>query len=194
MAYHVNEGDEASFVELAESMIQNFQKLAKTKVQLQYSSVINACMKLEDMAYMEALKDASLAPSANVWQYRRAIEAYQDICETIARNLESSIQKDWHVKFYENPPLRLFRQLSGRVGIAAGVEEIQLGGKRRGPSEKSSGNKGKKYKKKKGGPIAKATEVGIAPTTAHGGGTFVANQPKIEATSDKGMPIFAMPS
>jgi len=168
---HVNEGDEAAFIDLAESTISNLQKLGRAKLQLQYSPIIEACMKLEDMAYMEALKDVSLPPSSPLWQSRRAIEAYQDICETMMHNLESRVAKDWPQKFQESPPLRLFRQLSGRTSVAFGQHEvIPQPRKRRSEGGGQAQNRRKKRSSmsgpapKKGGGIPKAFEVGIAPS------------------------------
>ena len=168
-----NEGDEAAFVELAEFTISSLNKLAKTKLQLQYSPVIEACMKLEDMAYMEALKDASLSPTSQLWQSRRGIEAYQDICETMLRNLESRVAKDWQQKFIESPPLRLFRLLSGRTTVALGLPELPpTGARKRGRSSRGDPGDASFSQRRKRRPlprpqsigIAKAADIGIAPS------------------------------
>jgi len=86
------------------------------------------------MIFMEALKDASLPPTASVCQHRRAIDAYQDLCDTVTRNLESLVRKDWLSKFQEAPPLALFRLLSGRSHIAIGHSDPDSfgGGRKRG--------------------------------------------------------------
>jgi hypothetical protein len=123
---HINEGDEAAFVECAEANIMNLVKLARPKVQLLYVPVIEACMKVEDMTYMEALKDAGLPSTAVVFKHRRAIDAYQDISETVARNLETLVRKDWQSKFAETPPLALFRILSGRASISIGHVDTNI--------------------------------------------------------------------
>ena len=183
---HVNEGDEAAFIELAESTITGLQKLARGKLALQYTAVLEACMKLEDMACMEALKDVSLPSSHPLWQSRRAIEAYQDICETMMRNLESRVAKDWPQKFQEQPPLRLFRQLSGRTTSLAFAETAPLQRKRRGGDDGPSGQRRKKKSmsggaaashSQKGQGIPKASEIGIQPSAPRGPGQGV---PKFE--------------
>ena len=86
------------------------------------------------MIYMEALKDACLPPTASLWHHRRAIDAYQDLCDTVTRNLESLVRKDWQSKFQESPPLALFRLLSGRSNIAIGHMDPDSfgGGRKRG--------------------------------------------------------------
>lgn len=172
MAHHINEGDEEAFVESAESFVQNLQRLAKTKLQLQYTPVIEACMKIEDMIYMEALKDASLAPTASLWQHRRAIDAYQDLCDTVSRNLESFVRKDWPNKFLESPPLALFRLLSGRTHIAIEQHDSTLfaGGKRkRHRGRERSGSFGEDNERHRRSSKGKRHSKGIpkAPLSAH---------------------------
>ena len=117
------------------SLLVYLQRLAKGKLQLQYTPVIDACMKIEDMIYVEALKDVSLPHTANLWQHRRAIDAYLDLCDTVTRNLESLVRKDWQSKFQESPPLALFRLLTGRSSIAirhADFDASDGGGRKRG--------------------------------------------------------------
>ncbi len=108
--------EEADFVEYAENLIMTLQKAARTKPGMEFVPVIEACSKLEEMAYQEAQKDSSLSPAANVWQYPGALDTYQDICEAMLRNLEMTTRKDWEAKFTDNPPVTLFRILSGRAG------------------------------------------------------------------------------
>ena len=114
-------GDEASYVEFAETFVMTLQDVARKKPQMGYLAVLEACMKLEDMAYLEALKTASQTSSANLWDNTEAINDYRGICETMCANLEIYQRKDWHVKFCENPPMALFRILSGRSTAAFGA-------------------------------------------------------------------------
>ncbi len=162
----------------------NLVKLARPKVQLLYVPVIEACMKVEDMTYMEALKDAGLPSTAVVFKHRRAIDAYQDISETVARNLETLVRKDWQTKFAETPPLALFRVLSGRASIAIGHMDSNIPEgfrKRRSSGGASSQSRHKSSKRGKSGGISKSDSrgagagaggVGILGATAKPAGNF----------------------
>ena len=108
--------EEDIFIDYAESIIQSLQKVARGKTGMAFVPVLETCSKLEEMAYQESQKDSSLAPLASVWQHPGAMDIYQDLCETILRNLETISRKDWLSKFTENPPIKLFRLLSGRSG------------------------------------------------------------------------------
>ena len=114
-------GEEASYVEFAEVFTMTLQDFARKKPQMGFLAVLDACMKLEDMAYLEALKTASQTSNANLWDNMEAINDYRGICETMCGNLEMYQRKDWHVKFCENPPMALFRILSGRSTAAFGA-------------------------------------------------------------------------
>jgi hypothetical protein len=113
--------DEDSYVEYAENFVMIMQDVARKKPQMGFLAVIEACMKLEDMAYLEALKTASQTSTANLWDNMEAINDYRSICETMCGNLEQYQRKDWHNKFAENPPMGLFRVLSGRSTAAFGA-------------------------------------------------------------------------
>lgn len=152
-------------------------------------------MKMEDMIYVEALKDASLPHTASLWQHRRAIDAYQDLCDIVTRSLESLVRKDWQSKFQESPPLALFRLLSGRSNIAVGHVDYDASngpGRKRGRESAGKSKDGdydnlwgksvRGYKSKKGSghgqrskekgpPKAKGMSVGAGqPGTAPGAG------------------------
>lgn len=117
----IQAAEEGSYVEFAEVFVMTLQDIARRKPQMAYVAVLDASMKLEDMAYLEALKTASQTSTANLWDNTEAINDYQGICETMCANLEGYQRKDWHVKFSENPPMALFRILSGRSTAAFGA-------------------------------------------------------------------------
>jgi hypothetical protein len=150
-------GDEESYYSYADDIIQNLCRITARKNNMQLVSCLDACMKLEDMAHQEALKDASCESNSEVWRNSAAIEVYEQICTQIVRTLEDSERKDWAVKYQENPPMALFRLLSGRTTIAIGNP---IPGKRGRPRGEDGGgyrdrrhSKGKKRKpqKKAGG-------------------------------------------
>ena len=120
-SFSIQMGEEGSYVDFAEVFVMTLQDIARRKPQMGFLAVLDACMKLEDMAYVEALKTASQSATANLWDNMEAINDYRGICETMCGNLEEYQRKDWHVKFAENPPMALFRILSGRSTAAFGA-------------------------------------------------------------------------
>ena len=113
--------DEDSYLEYGENFVMMLQETARRKPGLAHSAVINACMKLEDMSYLEALKATSQPLSSNLWDNASSIDEYQGICETVLANLKEFQRSDWTAKFSENPPMSLFRTLSGRSAAAFGM-------------------------------------------------------------------------
>lgn len=112
--------NEDSYLEYGENFVMLMQESARRKPQMAYSAVISAIMKVEDMAYLEALKATSQPLTSNLWDNVSSIDEYQGICETIHANLKEFQRSDWSTKFAENPPLGLFRTLSGRSAAAYG--------------------------------------------------------------------------
>ncbi len=113
--------DEDSYLEYGENFVMLMQESARRKPSMAYVAVIEACMKVEDMAYLEALKATSQPLSSNLWDNVSSIDEYQGICETIHANLKEFDRSDWAAKFAENPPMSLFRTLSGRSAAAFGM-------------------------------------------------------------------------
>ena len=69
--------------------------MGRTKLALQYLPVIEACMKLEDMAYMEAMREKHLPSSAQLWSDRGAIDVYMVCAVLLAPGSISTFVNIW---------------------------------------------------------------------------------------------------
>ena len=116
---HLREGDEDGFVDYAETVINTMQRLAREKHNgknhpLEFTPVLETCVRLEELAYRESLQDFSLHGTQGIWSHAAALDLYQDICSSMIRNLEQMSIKNSISKFQENPPASLFYMLTGR--------------------------------------------------------------------------------
>jgi len=62
---------------------------------------MDACAKLEDLIYNDALKEYNLSSTANVWSKRECIIYFQEKCDVLLRNLESK-ELNWKKLFDES--------------------------------------------------------------------------------------------
>ena len=123
----MREGDEEAFVDYAETVVISLQRLARGKYNqagkqqpLEYFPVLETCVKLEDLAYQEALREFSLSGTQGIWNHAAALDLYQEICGSMIKALEQMEAKNWVPKFAENPPLNLFYHLTGRARASLG--------------------------------------------------------------------------
>jgi hypothetical protein len=131
----LKESDEAGYVEYAENVIIALQKTARTKHNMEYfrDGLLGTCVKLEELAYGEALRETMQEKNA-LWNSAEALSCYEHICEDMLRALEGmdATQKNWPARFAENPPTNLFHHLTGRARISGaainGDGDDDLGG------------------------------------------------------------------
>lgn len=111
----LREGDEDGFIDYAENVVITLQRHAHSKPGLEMTAVIETCMKLEELAFTEALKDCSLTGTSSIWNHTDALDSYQRICEDMISKLQELEYKGWIPKISENPPINLFLTLTGRT-------------------------------------------------------------------------------
>jgi|LauGreSBDMM110SN_4_FD.fasta_scaffold176723_1 hypothetical protein len=117
----LKESDEAGYVEYAENVIIALQKAARAKHNMEYfrDGLLGTCVKLEELAYGEALRETVQEKNA-LWNSAEALSCYEHICEDMLRALEGAdpTLKNWPTRFAENPPGNLFHHLTGRSRIS----------------------------------------------------------------------------
>lgn len=94
-------GDEESFLNYEEKIVYDLQKSWRSKEGMDTYAVMDMCARIEDLIYNDALREYSLSSSANVWSKKECIIYYQEMCDTVLRNLETK-QLNWKKLFEDN--------------------------------------------------------------------------------------------
>lgn len=86
-------GDEKSFIEYEEYVIQRLQQFFRSVEDLREVLVIPSCALIEDEIYQETLRTFHLSPNASIWTNSDCINHFFSRCESLLKLLESEARR-----------------------------------------------------------------------------------------------------
>lgn len=94
-------GDEEGFISFAEKVVYEIQRLWRAKEGMDTYAVIDACARLEELIYQDAMREFSLPATSHVWNKRESMILYQEKCEELVRCIEYK-PLNWKKIFEDN--------------------------------------------------------------------------------------------
>lgn len=94
--------DEESFIDYAEDIVSQLQDFWHNKAGMMGYAVMGLCAKLENLVYLDTLKEFHLPPTATVWSKRECLVHYQDVTQQLLRSFEFKVNVNWVKLFKDN--------------------------------------------------------------------------------------------